>query len=241
MRVISMPPKLAGAISALILAIPLAVVEVFILTRAPWWKPPLLLIEWAAGISAVVVAILIWGLARGKPSGLQMFRLVGAIWCLGSAGYALRAANPGLGFFTVGLALYWWVLHEWICAEMDRSYFDPRMNWYQGLPTVIPGMKCELVQGGNKHVLLVGVARIDAQGAFLVTNAGNSGDLLPVDRKDVELAFSYRNRQVKCAANPVRALPDSRAVGFKFKTSSPDARKDLGDFIEILRGEGHVE
>ena len=55
-----------------------------------------------------------------------------------------------------------------------------------------------------------------------------------------ELVFKFRERQIKCQGVPVRSFGTGVGVGLQFSKVLPDARKDLGDFVELLRGEGYV-
>src|SRR5690606_41166147 len=52
----------------------------------------------------------------------------------------------------------------------------------------------------------------------------------------VGLEFRYRDRQVACKGFPVRLLSGGVGAGFQFREMSPDARKNLSDFVEALRG-----
>ena len=87
------------------------------------------------------------------------------------------------------------------------------------------------------------VSRIDDQGAFVFAG-GATGIFRLRRRAQAEMIFSYRDQAIKCRGIPIRSLEERSgsavAIGFQFRGMSPDARKELGDFVETLRGEGHV-
>jgi hypothetical protein len=106
------------------------------------------------------------------------------------------------------------------------------MSWYEDLPRAIPEVLCAY---GDKIGLRV--CRLDADGAFIFSNK----DALAVKSGDhAVLTFGFRDKAVECHGVPVRVLRGDRGIGFQFRGMSPDAKKKLGDFIEILRGEGHA-
>jgi hypothetical protein len=126
---------------------------------------------------------------------------------------------------------------------MDRAFFNPKLKWYQGLPKPIPGLKCVVRHGDHERELRVG--RIGADGAFLFSNGAVLTDLIDWklrhrSRVKTELNFIFRNRQVHCQGLPVRVLEGNQGAGFQFCGMTPDTLKEMGDFIEVLRGEGYV-
>jgi hypothetical protein len=126
---------------------------------------------------------------------------------------------------------------------MGRSFFDPQLRWYQGLPRPIPGLKCRLPGASPKSDFRV--SRLDGDGAFIYVET--EGTLKFSDLPESEMIFSFRDRQVRCRGVPVRSLAKGAGfageagAGFQFRGMPPDSRKELGDFVEILRGEGHAQ
>jgi hypothetical protein len=45
---------------------------------------------------------------------------------------------------------------------------------------------------------------------------------------------------IQCDAETITLLSGGRGIGLRFKALKPDVKKDLGDFVEKLRGEGYV-
>lgn len=104
------------------------------------------------------------------------------------------------------------------------------LNWYQGLPQPIPGLKC-LFMGKDFRV-----SRLDSQGAFIFRK-GNADE---IPQKVSEMIFGYRDKEICCQGKPVRILRRAYGIGLRFQEMSADMHKNLGDFIELLRSEGHV-
>jgi hypothetical protein len=238
MRVISVPLRLRVATALLVLCVPVAAIETIVVTRAPWWKLPYSTMQiWCAAVALICLPLAGW-MAAGKRWGLSLTAIFAAVWCVLSAWVAIRNRNPSLGFFTLFLTAYWVAVIAWIRHEMGRSFFDPRLAWYQGLPKPIPALTCELVQGGARAEARV--SRLDEDGVFLFLPPGIPA-LAPLQKaQPVELAFRYRDREVRCRGLPVCALAADAGAGFQFQGLTPDTRKQLADFVEMLRGEGHV-
>jgi hypothetical protein len=247
MRVLSIPRRLRTAALVLSACVPLAAFEVVLVSRTPWWKLPYELMgAWSLAVALLCLPLAVWVL-QGRKWALRLAAALATAWCLVSFVAAFRLKNPTLGFFALGLIVYWLVLLSWLRHELSRSFFDPRMRWYQGLPEIIPGLKCQLALPEDRRAELK-VSRLDSDGAFVVAES-SSGFFGLHPSEEAEMIFMFREKQVRCSGRPVRALEtgDGRvmAAGFQFTSSgeramSADARKELGDFVETLRGEGHV-
>jgi hypothetical protein len=241
MRVILIPARLRLAAVLLFLCVPIAALETVIVTRAPWWRLPYVSIGiWSAAVFMVILPLSVW-IMRGRAWSLRALEIFFALWLAINAWVALRTGNPGLGFLSVSLLALFGIWALWIRHEMRRSFFDPRMSWYQGLPRPLPGISCRVAWGDRE--IDCKVSRLDREGAFIFQPPTRLGEAaLDSLRTDVrsELTFSFRERSVRCTGFPVRALDGNRGAGFQFDGLAPDLRKQLGDFIETLRGEGYV-
>lgn len=240
MRVLSVPPRLRLATSMLALAVPIAAAEVLLVTRAPWWRLPHRSIElWCASVALILFPLGVWT-NHGKSFGFYLLSVFAALWCALTGIMAVRLQSPAMGFFLAFMLAYWGSLLTWIRVELEKSYFDPRMRWYQGTPAVIPGLECRIA--GTDVEAPFRVSRMDEEGAFLLRARQGIFRLHP--GKEAEMIFLYRDKQVRCRGVPIRAIHDGKdsasGAGFQFSGMSADARKDLGDFVEALRGEGHV-
>lgn len=237
MRVILVPARLRLAASLLFACVPLAAFETIVVTRAPWWHLPLRSIGiWSVAVALICLPLSVW-LMRGNRWAWRVTQLFLGAWVVLNVWVAARMRNPSLGFLTVFLLAFFGALAFWLRHELGRSFFDPRMAWYQGLPKVLPGLRCQVAWGDRE--LSCKVARLDREGAFVVCpGTASLGDLRP--DAPSELTFSFREREVRCRALPMRVLDGERGAGFQFDGLAPDSRKMLGDFIETLRGEGYA-
>jgi hypothetical protein len=241
MKVLSASRGLKFAALAVFLSVIFAVIESIVLARAPWWALPIRAMEKAAVITLAAAFVGSLLLVNGVKVTRWIFLGVGILWVGLSTFSAIRSRNPGLGFFSIFLSVYVGLMLYWIKYEMGRSFLDPNMRWYEGLPKNIPALSCEIVAGETKTPMKV--SRLDEEGAFIFSDSAIFlAERFPMspDRKS-ELVFRFRDRQVNCHGVPMSFFRrGSEGVGFRFFENSMDQRKDLGDFIEALRGEGYV-
>jgi hypothetical protein len=54
------------------------------------------------------------------------------------------------------------------------------------------------------------------------------------------MAFYFRDRQIECQGRPILSLGQGGGGGIQFLGATDDLNKDIGDFVELLRGEGYV-
>jgi hypothetical protein len=244
MRVILVPVRLRLAAALLLACVPLAALETVIVTRAPWWRLPYQSMGiWSLAVLLICFPLAVW-LMRGKRWAIFVTQGFFCAWVLLNVSIAIRLRNPAIGFFTLLLLAFFGALSVWIRHEMGRSFFDPQLSWYQGLPRPLPGLRCKVSWGDQE--LECRVSRLDREGAFVFhesrgADIGAPGPLSSL-RPEVrsELTFHFRERTIRFPALPVRALDGDRGVGFQFNGLAPDHRKQLGDFIETLKGEGYV-
>ncbi|HLD99221.1 MAG TPA: hypothetical protein VJB59_03115 [Bdellovibrionota bacterium] len=243
MKLVSVPKGLRLATALVFMIVPLAALEVAIIARAPWWKLPLRNMAYASGIGSVICVLFSMAFLSGRKWALYVMAYFAGVWVLASGVIAIRMRYPGQGFFTVLLLFYVTVLLFWLWKELSRSFFDPRLMWYQGLPKAIPGLKCTLITGDKS--IDCKVCRLDSEGAFIYHAAADSGAALPVEalgrRNRSDLVFWFRDRQFRCCGVPMRSLHSRFGAGFQFQDVSSDTRKELGDFVELLWGEGYVQ
>jgi hypothetical protein len=217
MKVLSASKGLKFAALTVFLSVVFAVIESIVLARAPWWALPIRAMEKAAALTfagAFVGSLL---LVNGVKVSRWIFLGVGILWVGLSTFSAIRAKNPGLGFFSIFLSVYIGLMLYWIKHEMSRSFFDPNMRWYEGLPKNIPALSCEIVAGETRTEMKV--SRLDEEGTFIFGDVENVlADRFPLspDRKS-ELVFRFRDRQVNCHGVPMSFFKrTSEGVGFSF-------------------------
>jgi hypothetical protein len=242
MRVILVPARLRIAAALLFLCVPLAAFETIIVTRAPWWRLPYRSITvWSIAVFFICLPMAVW-LMRGKRIALNLAQFFLGMWLLLNTIVAVRLRNPTLGFFTLLLLALFGAILFWLTHELRRSFLDPRLRWYQGLPKPLPGLTCRVLAGEQE--LDCRVSRLDREGAFVFRSGARVNDRgsMSTLRTDVksDLTFIFRERTVRCEAFPMIVLDGDQGAGFQFHGLAPDLRKQLGDFIETLKGEGHV-
>ena len=131
---------------------------------------------------------------------------------------------------TLVMTLFWWVLGGWLKMELGRSFLSSGTTWYQSLPRPLPTLKCQT--SGREFK----VSRFDRDGAFIFDREPFTAAV----PKKMELTFVLNNKTIQCEAEPMTLLSGGRGIGLRFKNLKPDIKKDLGDFVEKLRGEGYV-
>ncbi len=243
MTVISVPVRLRVAAVSLLLCIPLIAIEVILVSRAPGWGAPYRQVfYWSMAFAMIVIPLVSWIMAFKRIVWLLAFFL-GTMWVVASAAMALRMSFPLLGFFTVGLLALLSAQLYWIRVEMRRSFIDPQLAWYQGVPSPIPGLTC--VIGESDQELKLTVSRMDQDGAFAfckdhqeLQKEKTLEQLLR--QKMLKVRFEFNSRKISCISRPILLVERGVGLGLQFVGMEPDLEKDVGDFVELLRGGGYV-
>lgn len=244
MQMVYLPRGLKRAVQALALCVPLAALEVIIVKRAPWWRLPYQQIGIVCAPAFVLCVILSILLLRGRKFGLYAAAFFGVAWFVSNGWMALRLHYPSLGIFALVLGGLTLAHLAWLQLELSRSYIDPQLHWYEGLPQPVPGLACEIRNESQKDEYRV--ARLDREGVFIFRDNlkfKQASEPRFAKAENLEMKLSYRDRHVRCTGVPVRVLNRMGAesvIGFKFRDMSADSRKVLGDFVEALKGEGYV-
>jgi|GEM_PF-744470 len=245
MHVVRLPRLLRAALFVLFLLIPLAGVEALMVSHAVGWERSSSWVALWSGVAALISIPLSILLARGRQWGLGILTLL-RLACVAASGIlAVRFKLTSLGFFTIFLVGYFTWIMVWIRREMRRSYFDPQIRWFEGLPQAVPGLICYVGNGALQHPFRV--SRMDEEGVFLFLNQiprSFEWKSLLLGREK-ELVFVFRDREFRCQGILVGILNRGTerggiGGGFQFRGLSPDQSKDLGSFVENLRGEGYV-
>jgi hypothetical protein len=240
MQMVFVPSGLKRAIQALILCVPLAAFEVILVKRAPWWRLPYQQIAYVCApvfVMCVIISILLF---KGRRIGWYAMAVLGGLWFLSSGWMALRLHYPSLGIFGLILGGLLLAHLSWLKLELGRSFIDPKMHWYEGLPRPVPGLSCEFERSEYR------VARLDREGVFIFRD--NLRGTVPQAAQfgkpeNFELLLTFREKQARCVGVPVcifNRMGSESVIGIKFRDMSADSRKLLGDFVEALKGEGYV-
>lgn len=250
MQMVFVPTGLKRAVQALALCVPLAAFEVILVKRAPWWRLPYQQIGFVCAPVFVACVILSILLLKGRRIGWYATAVLDGFWFLSIGWIALRLHYPSLGIFGLILGGVMLAHLAWLKLELGRSYIDPRMHWYEGLPQSVPGLACEVrpqaerAERSQKDEYRV--SRLDREGVFVFRD-NSSATAHRAEKfgkpENVELLLSFREKQARCVGVPVCVfdrMGSESIVGFKFRDMSADSRKLLGDFVEALKGEGYV-
>jgi hypothetical protein len=144
MVVLSIPTRLKFAALALLASVPLISLEVAIVARAPIWNLPYRNIGyWAFTFALISIPLIVW-ITSARKWALSLCTALAGLWILASIWMTFHIGYPQLGFFTLLLFLFFVVLLMFLKYEMGRSFFDPGLPWYQGMPKPIPGLRCRL-------------------------------------------------------------------------------------------------
>ncbi|MBL7715999.1 MAG: hypothetical protein JNL01_11085 [Bdellovibrionales bacterium] len=248
MRILKAPTRLKWTVTLLYLSIPMAILQLLVAARIQWWSLPLrqiLIMSVLVGALCTFFAIF---LIRGNRWAMTCVNISTILWTVFSGIHAFRMENYGMAFYSVFIAFYGLTLSFLISNETQRSFFDPRMKWFQGTPEKIPGLKCWFIDPATEFELKVG--RFDEDGAFVYADSQQPSEKLKAllsDKKSakklmrkVDIGFEFQNRKIQCSGNVISVLEYGAGVGIQFRAMDFDARKDLGDFVEELKGMGYV-
>lgn len=242
MIVTSVPWRLRFAVGSLFLSVPWIALEVVIINRSGWWNLPWLAIGyWAFSFLLICIPLATWLLGANRWAYFLTLAL-SLIWISGTGLAAYRMSSTALGFFTVSLTAYLVGVLSWLKYELSRSFFNPQLRWYQGLPKAIPGLRCKLVAGELSTE--VRVSHMDREGVFIFSSDFKKSFRASLNQfltnQSLGLVFQYRESSMTCEGTPTLLMERGSGAGIRFQNLSPDLQKEIGDFIEQLRGEGYV-
>ncbi|MBC7384617.1 MAG: hypothetical protein H7301_00460 [Cryobacterium sp.] len=236
MRLWKTPGRLRRIAATLLAVIPLTFAAYLLARRMPWWRW-----DWEREgrywISGSLFTLLLCaGLFRRSVAALLLVSGFSAVFPFLCLLYSVRHENVGLGLLSVALGLLAFGYLDRLWAAFDLPALSPGIRWYQGSPEPIPGLSLDW--GDYKNLR---VSKLDLESGFILGNfeIGSEKNL------PSEITFYYRGSQIACGVRLVSALPSKihsawAGIGVEFKNTDRDSRKDLADFIEVLRGEGHV-
>jgi hypothetical protein len=224
----------------------LATVQLTLNARAQ--NQPLLVedvITWIVSLSLIIVPVTQW-IADGHRWAERVLLGLGVTWEVISILLAIQLSSFALGIFAVCLAFSWTLVCVAVAHQMNQSFFDPKMNWFQSQPRPIPGIKAHLRLGETEHP--VRVVRLDRNGGFVVQAGPKTAWLSKAEwntlrkKKQAILDLEVADTGARHAypAQPVRILDDPAGMGLRFSHLSADDRKALGDLVEELTGRGYL-
>jgi hypothetical protein len=165
-----------------------------------------------------------------------------AIWV------ALRELSTSLGVFAVLLIGFSLAMIAMVDHERARSYLDPRMQWFEGRPRFIPGMRAAITPTAAEPAAFSDsapwrVARLDREGVFLFECSSPVREIPPFILSDarVKLMLEFHGTRVSVEGEPVTVLTSRRGVGLKLRPGTLDESTGLGLLVEAVRGVGYGE
>ncbi|MBU6374801.1 MAG: hypothetical protein KGQ59_02290 [Bdellovibrionales bacterium] len=246
MRVIHLPRSLLLSSSALFVLVPVAVLTRAVFSSHAWWDPPLAELALCGWATLGVVAPISWRLAMGRRGAWEMLAVVSVLVCgflvlrsawMGAAAQALWAVMTS----ALCVALLFWTR-----SELNRSYFNPNLSWFQGVPRAIPHLYA-VILGLPEKARELRVSRLDEKGLFAFSL---SGSITPSIDVELELRYGepHEARRTRVKGSVVRQF-EGRAskgdsgdwgIGVRFHPQNPDESKEFHDFLGALRGEGYI-
>lgn len=235
MQVLALTRSMRLILASATLAIPLSALQVITAHALPWWKVPLARIVGASALAGVVCFIVTRALARNARWPLVALPPLVVTWGVGALAAAYLLRSPGLAFcaaitLALGALLVTAVDQHWSQAAMD-----PRASWFEGRPRVLPHLSARLGGEAVQSKRDLSVVRLDSEGIFVIGTSGalTAGVALPIE-------LTFREREVQLAAKPYTHWSGTDVgAGFRFEGLEPQQRKQLGDLIEQVRGEGY--
>lgn len=241
------PPGIRRLLLALLLIPVLTLIQTIFVVNLELWRLPLASMIRGFAVGIPVLFLISIATKRMSSWTLPAWKLLSVVWVLDLARTAYLENKVALAFFAVLLAAYL-VAWTWRATlELSRSYIDPKLNWFESSPPTIPIVQAEFL--GHAFNL----ARIDREGIFAFVQEGQPSLDLETDKNPIEITIRRNDNRdtVNALGEIVRAVHPRRmdllidgnnfcGFGLRFVEPGVDRKKELGDFIERLRGEGHV-
>lgn len=234
MRLIHAPWAHLAACAALYLLVPIAVATAGVFSSHVWWDLPLEHLRWVGAATLAVLAPLSWRLILGRRGSFASVAVLMGLMCLALAIRALLMRGTLQGVWTLTVTALCVALLAWIRQQLEQPYFEPRMGWFAGLPRELAPIEAHLNGAGG-----VRVARLAPAGAFVFADRGQAPS-----GPGMVLELAFKGRKVRMSGDLVRQFshPGSGwGVGIKFRPPTPDERKDLGDFLNVVWSHGHAD
>jgi hypothetical protein len=236
MRLWKTPERLRRVALLLYGVLPLAFFASLVARRMPWWQwnPTE---EWPVWAGAFLgVSFLVLAIVRTYRFSYALVAFLGGAMALLCLLDSIRQENVGLGLFSVAFGIVAFAYVDRLGSAFETPAIRPGLRWFQSLPEPIPGVT---VDWGDQRNLRL--SKLDLEGGFVLGTFPRGAEKnLPT-----EIVMHYRGSKMGCEVRVLTSL-DSKidsswaGIGVEFKNTDRDTRKELSDFIEVLRGEGHV-
>ena len=242
MVLVRIPLRYRLLVYSLLVSVPVIAWEIALVSRAPIWDLPWRRMAYGSlAFSLVTIPLVVWLLALRRWAWYLTCAL-STLWAVLSILLSLRMNYPNLTLFSVCVSLVLFCQLLFIFREMNQSFLNPQVRWYQGAPEYLPGLEAR-IQVQNQEFWMR-VSRFDLKGVFLFPSSVNpeikieSSSPGRVNSYGVELRF--RETRIQSHARLVSFMPRAYGMGLEWVELQSDLIKDLGDLQERMRGEGYV-
>ena len=246
-KVTRAPRTLQAAAAALFVLVPVAVVTARVFSMRPWWDPSFSRATIVGAVTLAIVAPISWRLVLGRRGAWELLAAGCGLACAAMLVRAAAMRGTAQAIWAVLVSALCAALVSWARREQKKSYFDPEIPWFQGLPAAIPQLTAVVLSGDGGPATELQVCRLDSEGLFAFSRGGPmvAGSQLELE---LRLGDPYEERRARISGFVVRHFEGRSSqrksgdwgVGVAFARPGPDAAKDFGDFLEVLRAEGHI-
>ncbi|NBU20329.1 hypothetical protein EBS43_02770 [bacterium] len=242
MVLMRIPLRLRCLVYSLLLSVPVIAWEVALVSRAPTWDLPWKRMAYGSlAFTLVTIPIVAWLLSL-KRWAWYLACALASLWTALSLLLSFRMNYPNLTLYTVCFSLVFFCQLLLILREMNQSFLNPEVNWYQGLPEFLPVIECQVAFQNKK--LEMRASRFDLKGVFLFPSRLNGDSKKGISQVtqllECRVELRFRNSEMWMRAKPIAFMPRSYGIGLEWIDLKGDLKKDLGDLKERLRGEGYV-
>jgi hypothetical protein len=214
------------------------VIGLILADRREWWAIPKESFLMAALISISLVIPVLRHLFRMDQRVVRTHKILIVLHASVAFVYFVSRLQMSMGI----LLLLLLQVGYWVHLLLEREFLRPM--WWQapdfisGLPSAIPQLKAEIFSTLEpKLPLQFQVASLDREGACVLS----ANDHPPELQSTGSIVLHYGDHQIKSPMTWVHTSENGRVLGIQFRPETPDQRKELYDFVEILRARGHVE
>ena len=236
MRLWRTPERLRRIALFLFGALPLVFLASLVARRMPWWSWSFA-DEWPIWLAVfVLLGILVVAILRTQRWAYLIVAALATAFGISCLFLSIRQENVALGLFAVAFGIVAYAYVDRLGSAFEMPAIRPGIRWFQSLPEPIPGVTVDW--GDRKNLRL---SKLDLEGAFVLGRFARGIEKnLPS-----EVTLHYRGTKMGSEVRVLTSLPSEidsswAGIGVEFKNTDRDTRKELSDFIEVLRGEGHV-
>lgn len=223
-----------------ILLIPTAVLQTFLISSLSWWHVPLVRLVGVGFLATVSVIFLRRAILRAGESAEWRVLVLGVIWSGAFLLSGLLGSDPMGVLFGFLMALTGGRLLWRVVRRLQSAGYSSGVRWYQGAPRTIPRVSARILDTKSAVVAdLCQVARMDGRGIFLLLPRGT--ELKPGDFQ-IDLSGAGIELMQPARLNLTWERSTFRGAGFLFSQMDQVAiSKPIGDWMNRLEGRGYEQ